>query len=174
KPHYLQEIYKTIQTFPEVELITTDWEIQNKNGVVDNGLKLSGEYSAFSLFHFLEETRYIWTGTLSVRKALVERDQNRGFPADNKACKRGGDIDTWIRWLYKSNCNIHINKLLARYYRDVEGQVTQTPNTHFCAYETLKQIIEEIEDPNQRKALKHFSNRFIYNMLARQIRSGMP
>lgn len=174
KPDYLEEIYRAQRAFPEAELIAADWEIKNEEGVVDNSLQHKNPYTSFSLLQYLKETRYIWTGAVSVKKALIERDQSIGFPAQDKACKRGGDIDTWIRWLYNSKENLHINKTLARYYMDVEGQVTQIPNTHFCAYQTLKQILKETDDTRQQEAIKRFSNRFIYNMLARQVRSGMP
>lgn len=171
--NYLLEVYKALQNHSNVELISANWVIQKQNIITDKSISYNKPYRFFSLSDYLNDTRYIWTGAITVKKALIGKDNGLGFPDKDTACKRGGDIDTWIRWLYKSKKNIHINKVLARYYMDVKGQVTEKPNTHFCAYETLAQIIKETKNQQLRKAIKHFSNRFIYNMLARQVRAGM-
>lgn len=172
--NYLLEIYKAIQNHPDTELISANWVVQKHNTVTDKSIRHAELYKFFSLSDYLNDTRYIWTGVLTVKKALIERDLGMGFPDKDTACKRGGDIDTWIRWLYKSKKSIHINRMLARYYMDIEGQVTEIPNVHFCAYKTLVNIINKTKNPQLIKTIKHFSNRFIYNMLARQIRAGMP
>lgn len=171
---YLLEVSEALQNHPDTELISANWVIQKHNIVTDKSIRHFEPYRHFSLSDYLDDTRYIWTGVLTVKKTLIERDNGIGFPEKDAACKRGGDIDTWIRWLYKSKKSIHINKVLAQYYMDIEGQVTETPNIHFCAHKTLSKIIKETQNQQLIKTIKHFNNRFIYNMLARQVRAGMP
>lgn len=169
---YLKEIKDCINLF-NPSLVSTKWEKKYDNSLsnIDNNVdKLS--YDPFNLKDYLQNPRYVWTGAVVIHKSII--DNVGGFPED-KLCKRGGDVDTWIRWLYESNKNIFINKTLSFYYQGTVNQVTSIPNTHFCAYKTLQNILKENQKNRKlRKAIKNFSNKFAYNMISRQVSNGMP
>lgn len=169
---YLKEVRNGIQKNLNTQMATTEW-IRTTEPIEDEIIETDEQiaYAEFDLIDYLEKPKYIWTGAVVVHKDVVSKAG--GFPVD-KLCKRGGDVDTWIRWLTVSNKNILIKKVLSYYHQGTVNQVTGKPNTHFCAYETLKDIYKNSNDKALKRATSRFSNKFIYNMLARQVKSGSP
>jgi len=173
-PEYLSNFYKAILDNPETMLLSCKWQIQNEeNSHLQAETEQAHEliYKMFSLENYLNNPTYIWTGAVVANKKLIKV---AGFFPDDNCCKRGGDVDTWIRWLYYNEQNVFLNKTLSYYYRDTINQVTGVPNTYFCAFKTLMKIYETTERQSLKKSIKKFSNEFIYNMIARQLKKGMP
>lgn len=173
--NYLELVHQAIMKNSSVSLISSKWKkITNPNfkeELREDSTNKDLVFSRFTLTDYLKNPEYVWTGAVVIHRNII--DKAGGFPIDN-LCKRGGDVDTWIRWLNVSNYNIFINSVLAYYHQGTVNQVTTKPNTYFCAYYTLRQIFENTNDKHLLKAIKFFSNRFIYNMLDRQINVGMP
>lgn len=171
---YLQEVYMSIKKQSDAEIVSTKWRrVTERIDESCTDVSKKGEiYSEFYLIDYLREPNHVWTGAIVAHKSLINKTNS--FPTD-KLCKRGGDVDTWIRWLDRSKKNILINKVLSFYHQGTVNQVTGKPNTHFCAYETLKEIYtKNTGNKELKQAVKNFSNRFLYNMLARQVKHGMP
>lgn len=170
----LSTIADVMQKEKSAELIACNWIIRREGKqeeIVQKEKKRKSEYTDFMLIDYLNNPKYVWTGAVVCHKALI--DKAGAFP-DGRACKRGGDVDTWIRWLDASTKNIYIYKVLSYYYQDTINQVTSKPNKVFCAYNSIRQIYLREKDPSLRKAIKRFNNKFVYNMLARQVKAGMP
>lgn len=172
---YLASIYKAIKQNNDVSLVTTRWVRVNGEKLInkldDSKVIIEEIYSDFKLSDYLENLALVWTGAVVVNKSIIQKAG--GFPTDNR-CKSGGDIDTWIRWLYFSERNIVINSVLSYYHQGTVNQVTSKPTTYFCAYSFLIKIYNETKDENLKLAIIDFINRFIYNMLGKQIEAGMP
>lgn len=173
-PDFLTEFSKAISKNPKVYFYSCSWQSKYEEDQVNFKEDKSKEtkYTSFELIDYLKDPKFVWTCALVVHKNLIKKA--KPFP-DDGICQRGGDVDTWIRWLYNSNKNIHIEKNLAYYYRDTVNQVTRKPNTVFCSYDTLMKIYD-LEKNNilLKKAIKSFVNKFIYGMLYRQVKAGMP
>ncbi|MBX0333244.1 glycosyltransferase family 2 protein [Pontibacter sp. HSC-14F20] len=126
------------------------------------------EYSLFSLTDFLLN-RMVWTGAVAIKKEVIKTAGM--FPYDR--CKRGGDLDTWIRCLWKSKCNIWIHKALSIYYTDSVNMVTKTTISDFpCTYLTLENLLKQSPSPQLASAIKKFQNSSIYSVLDRNIKAG--
>jgi|SRR5690554_3644792 len=166
--HHLEDIKNAISKFNDVNIVSTNWII-SKNGIhsgVKELKKFTDLYTRFSLIDFFYTKSLMWTGAVAIRKQLI---RNVGmFPAGK--CKRGGDMDTWIRSLYKSTENIFINTPSVTYYRDIEGQVTDNktnPTNRICAQETLDQIRAEIKDKDLLVAIDSYIGSFVYGFMLR-------
>jgi glycosyltransferase involved in cell wall biosynthesis len=169
---YLSVVSDVILREPNSKLISCSWitrrETDNYITMRDN--YLTKRYLEFSLVDYLEyPKKYMHTSAVTVNQFIISKAG--GFP---ECCRRGGDLDTWIRWLEASNKNIHINRVLSYYYRDTINQVTGKINKKFCAYETLQRIYSEEYSKAMKMNIRAFNNKFIYGILARQIRAGMP
>lgn len=171
--NYLEEIYRCINKHPEVDIVATKWvRVTSEADKVQLILNKNRNniYTTFDLVDYLKIHEYVWTGAVVTHINIINKAG--AFPVD-KLCKRGGDVDTWIRWLDMSNKNILINDVLSYYYQGTVNQVTNEPNTHFCAYENLKKLyIKNSKNKQTQSAIVDFSNKFMYNMLARQIKYG--
>jgi len=174
---YLMNIHDVITNNPDVELISTGWmertvRDSNVNFAEKNQNKVEKNPLEFSIIDYLKNhKKYVCTIVVTAHISLIKKASN--FPTDQ--CRRGGDVDTWIRWIYQSKKCLFIDKILAYYYRDTVNQVTSKPNTFFCAYNSLIKIYElEVNDEKLKQAIRRFINKFLYGMLFRQVESGMP
>lgn len=174
KPQYLEKINKVIYDNSHVQIITTKWikidEQSNLTQVLSEDT-LTINTLSFGLKEFLRNQDLMWTGAIAMERELII---NAGlFPTCPK-CKKGGDMDTWIRCLLKSEKNLLINEPLAIYYRDTVNRVTSShnnPTTYFCSYNNLKNIFSISKDEKLRNAIKYFVNKNIYNISANHLNS---
>lgn len=171
--NYLNEVFTAIELYINAQVFTVKWKktlvpAQHNPPTKSHNLK---KHIEFNLKDYLNQLEFMWTSAVVVNKELIK--DSGGFPTD-KLCKRGGDIDTWIRLLALSNENIFINSTLAYYHQGTVNQVTAKPNTYFCAYDSLMKIYRLTNERNLQKAIIKFNNKFIYNMLMRQINAGKP
>ena len=115
----------------------------------------------------------MWTSAITVKKTLLVAS---GLFPINK-CKRGGDLDTWIRCLDNSKQNVYIRKALAYYYRDSVNRVTDetaNPPDRFCSLDTLKSIKDRTQDNNLKSAIDFFTRTSIYSLLGVRAKMGFP
>ncbi len=177
EPSLLQEIKEVISSNPAAQIITCGWtwvdndKKQDRN-VFKNSFVKKGEITPFSMRDFLMNPDLMWTGAVTMRKDLLE--QCGGFPTCPN-CKKGGDMDTWIRALMISKYNLYLDKYLSHYYRDTVNRVTDhshNPTSHFCAYPTLMNAYQISNSKSLKKAIKHFINRNIFLLVIKQIRAG--
>src|SRR5690606_27262077 len=115
--------------------------------------------------NFFEENYFIWTSALTVRKSII---MEAGlFPEDR--CKRGGDVDTWIRCLdISGNDNIWINKKLAHYYKETVNRVTDNssnPVTDICAVASIESLRLKIKDKELLRSIDKFLAKIIYHKM---------
>lgn len=165
---YLHERADLLEKNVGVDVISSKYLTQGRSGVqtVREVHGFTKYHSTFVLSDYLENYGLVWTGSVTIRKSLLL--EVGGFP-DGK-CKRGGDLDTWIRCLYRSKKSIFINKSLSVYYRDTVNQVTDhstNPSLTFCAAETLSAIRGENNDIELLDAIDKFIGQNVYNILRR-------
>lgn len=163
----LQSVFLQLGSNPQAEIISFDWEMRWE-GVRDE--RICENYDDFDLVDYLHRTDLMLTGTFVISKKLIDRVG--GYP-NAVECKRGGDVEAYIRWINESKKNCHFNQVLFFYYRNTVNRVTEIPNTHFCAYCTLQEIYSKTKNHRLKQEIKIFINRFVYHMLARQVKSGM-
>src|SRR5690606_11411506 len=98
--HHLENIKQAIGEFQTIDIISTKW-VTSKNGLrtqVSELKKFEKKYTKFSIIDFFYTKSLMWTGAIAIKTRLL-RDCG-GFPEGK--CKRGGDMDTWIRCLAAS------------------------------------------------------------------------
>jgi glycosyltransferase involved in cell wall biosynthesis len=97
------------------------------------------------------------TNTVCVRKKVITAAG--GFPA--KDCKRGGDLDTWLRCLLHSQNVALLSNVTALYNTAASGVVSQKHVLldHPIAKTVATYIRENNPDKDEEKILKKISNR---------------
>lgn len=175
----LARLNELLAKFPRTEIITCGWswvegDKVSRRDIFKNSNLQKGVVTPFFITNFLKNPDLMWTGAITMRKRLIETAGM--FPSD-KQCKKGGDLDTWIRCLRISQSNLHVNENLAFYYRDTVNRVTShrhNPTAHFCAYDSVKQLYEETSDKSLRQAIRQFVNKNIFLITIKQIDAGHP
>jgi len=165
-PEYLEKVVSVIGKVQDAEIISVGWEKVHEYAPFLHYEDLT--YAPFTLHDYLLNHELICTDAISIKKKLLL--DVGGFPAENPKCKRGGDVDTWIRCLSISKLNINIPQLLAYYYQDTVNQVTdinKNPTYHFCAYDSIKKIYDTTADKGKRKVIRNYINDKIIHILKR-------
>src|SRR5690606_22722657 len=129
--------------------------------------------SKFTLCEYLYNRNLMWTSAISMRKSLLVGSGL--FPVNR--CKRGGDMDTWIRCLNNSKLNIFINQTLSYYFRNTVKRVTDekfNPPQLFCSLNTLKLIKSSTNNKELKKAIDFFSRKSINSILYHRFKAGHP
>lgn len=172
---YLEKVFHAIQRYPDADFITTGYE-----NVYDGGrrrrnpkLKVDSGYTMFSLQSYLVNNSIAWTGVINIKKNLI---LNSGLFPEGR-CRRGGDMDTWIRCLYKSKRAVRVNQTLAYYYRNTVNRVTDgksNPSSKFCPEDTLKFIKETSNDGRLIKSIDMFVEKYVYSTNIDLVLRGLP
>jgi len=173
EPVFLENISKAISNNPDVEFFTTKWDNIYSNKVVENSFfdKFSELYVSFTLIDFLYQNFFVWTTATTAKKELLIE---AGLFPENR-CKRGGDMDAWIRCLEVSKGNVWINVKLAHYFKETVNQVTSNkdnPVIEICALKTIDDIRKRSSDPALHKAMDVFLSKVIYHKLISDYRRG--
>lgn len=165
-PNYLEMLSYAIDTYKTSEVVSVGWK---KVSTFETfSVQDKKEPFSFSVYDYLENHILAWTGAISIKKNLLL--QVGGFPSQNAQCRRGGDVDTWIRCLSISKGNIHIPYILAYYYQDTVNQVTNAlsnPTKFFCAYKTLNKMYINSDNEAERRILRQYINNKIIQILQR-------
>lgn len=168
KESYLGIKEEVIKRDKDLEVVSSGYNLYDKKDLgIKKGLRdIQESKLEFSLADYLNQDALIWTGAVIIKKDLLE--QAGMFPAGQ--CKRGGDLDTWIRCLDKSQKNLFINQQISMYYRDSVNQVTNVetnPSKGFCPATFLNQIRNETQDPKLLQAINNFYCKYAYSILSR-------
>src|SRR5690606_20022313 len=139
-----------------------------KRDVFTKHFQRRGRLTEFTLKDFLLNQDLMWTGALTIKKGIL---LDAGlFPTCEK-CRKGGDLDTWIRCLIISKQNIYLDEHLAIYYRDTVNRVTDEKRNqtyYLCSYETLNNLNKKTKEYN--KEITHFLNKKLYNLAITKVR----
>lgn len=180
--NHLNKLHDIIRNFEDVDFLFSGYKnvFSSVNGqkVVANKYyqnnSVCGDH-ILSLDDFLQAeisgAGPIWTSTVCIRKNLIQ--QSGEFPAGKTS--RGGDVDTWLRCIEKSNRTMWSSHIGARYYRDSVNMVTKTSlGFGECERETVAQLLK-IYSGYTAKLLKKFVNmRTVNSWKNNVIVSGKP
>ncbi len=157
-PDYLKNIQQLIQNFPECNVFSTAWIEKYGNKTKTNSFfnanKVKGTHIVADFYNQSSVGQNpIHTITLTTKKDKII--EIGGFPEGK--CKRGGDIETWLRLMLNNKLawSPHIGSV---YYKDVSEAVTkQISDTEIpYVYYTVKELLK-IEQKKQVE-LKKYSN----------------
>ncbi len=164
---YLECMRDLHETFPTASILCCGWVTVDHVGRVQTNPYLQkfmnkGRHE-IDLPLFLESSICshppMWTSVVTMRRALLERIG--GFPEGR--CKRGGDIDTWLRAMLCEVTSAWDPVVGATYYRDAVNRVTQN-NPHDlkdnCIRHTVRERLRVEREPGIRRRLKKFSNHY--------------
>lgn len=170
--NYLQNLHRVIEK-NNPEIVCAKWAASAQgNQMVPKELEsIKRAFVEFSLIDFFKNHSMIWTSAVAIKRQLLLNVG--GFPEGR--CKRGGDLDTWVRCLAESSKNVYINDILAVYYRDTVNQVTNdkvNPAITLCSFESIKQIRKNTKDKMLIAATDVFCAKFTYNFMIKQLRAS--
>lgn len=173
EPGYLENVSRAISLHPKCEIISTNWDhiYPNKSEANLFFEKIENDYIDFTLTDFFQQNYFIWTSAVTLQKSLIKKVGM--FPQDR--CKRGGDVDTWIRCLYASKGNVWINRKLAHYYRETVNRVTDNtsnPVDEICSVNSIEFIRRQTKDRRLLNAMDFFLAKVIYNKMIVDYRNG--
>lgn len=171
--NYLYERKIAIDGHENVEIISSKWVYSkdNKQTEVLRFKQIKPFYYEFSLVDFFYNNLIIWTSAVTIRKTLLI---SAGLFPEGK-CKRGGDMDTWIRCLHQSTRNLFLNKQSAVYYRDTVNRVTDNklnPSKTLCFMETIETIKAETRDKKLIAAIDFFCAKFASSFMIKELRAN--
>src|SRR5690606_22466964 len=152
---------------------STKWDNIYSDRVVENSYfdRFKDLYVNFTIKDFFFNNFFVWTSATTVKKSLLV---DAGlFPEDR--CKRGGDMDAWIRCLIKSKGNIWINIKLAHYFKETVNQVTSNkinPVVEICALPTINNLRQKSSDRHLHKSIDKFLSKIVYNKMISDYRTG--
>ncbi len=110
-----------------------------------------------------------WTGALAIKTKLL-RSIN-GFPEGR--CKRGGDVDTWLRALYFGKLAVWSPAQTVIYHRDSMNMVTKREQFELgCEADTVKKLAEKANNPKLESDLYTFLNARIVSRWLQTLRVG--
>lgn len=166
----LKELNDRILQEPSLEIVSWGcYVINGSRKVLDSySKKYHGlESKEISLIDYLKYPRPINTITVAIRKDILLK--TGGFPEGQ--CKRGGDVDTYIRCLEVSNKSLWINKPYAKYYTDSVNMVTSQDNDEIpFSFNSTKRILGQTRNSKLKSAIMVYHNSKIYGVALRKIR----
>lgn len=171
---YLENVSKLLLNSDKCDIVATNWDHVYGKEVVGNLYfkKFTEEIVSFDLTDFFKNNYFMWTSAVTIRRTLLLKVG--GFP--EKRCKRGGDVDTWIRCLDESKTNLWINKTLAHYHRDTVNRVTDNksnPVSHICSLSSIQEIRAKTKNKALLVAIDDFLAKVVYNKLISDYRRGV-
>lgn len=156
----------------DVELVCWSWLYVNSNKEqIDSFTRKnkSKRQTVFTLIDFLKGPRPICTIAVALRKDVLIKI---GCFPEGKF-QRGGDLDTWIRYLAVSRKNLWLNKTLSFYYTDSVNMVTKTAKSGVAEKDNaLTHLFNNTDDKYLKKAIIEFQNSMRLSKLHRYVSSG--
>ena len=169
--HHLEDIADAISENRDIETVSTNWNMSKNDEVspVKELQKFKNVYTEFSLIDFFYTKSLMWTGAIAIKTELLKKIGS--FPENR--CKRGGDMDTWMRCLFWSKRNVFINVVSALYFKDTVNQVTDNKNNpaiKICSEDTIEFIRSSTTDKNLLRAIDEYCAGFVFNMSITSLR----
>lgn len=110
-----------------------------------------------------------WTGAVGFRKDLLR--EIGGFPEGR--CKRGGDVDTWLRAIFYGKIAHWSPQLTVVYHRDSVNMVTKVEGFEMgCESTTVEHLSSLTKDEKIRKLLFQFLNARVVSRWLQTLRVG--
>ncbi|WP_339923267.1 glycosyltransferase family A protein [uncultured Cyclobacterium sp.] len=110
-----------------------------------------------------------WTGAVGFRADLLREIE--GFPEGR--CKRGGDVDTWLRAIYYGKLAIWSPELTVIYHRDSVNMVTKSQKFELgCEFATVARLAENATDKKIVRLLYQFLNARVVSRWLQTLRVG--
>src|SRR5690606_28644062 len=164
--NFLESFADAIIHNPRCNFFSAKWDNIYSDRVVENTYfdRFTDKYVKFDVTDFLNHNFFVWTSATTINKGLLVE---AGMFPENR-CKRGGDMDAWIRCLSINNENIWINVKLAHYYKETVNQVTsnnRNPVLEICALPTLELLRHNSRDQNLHEAIDTFLAKIFYNKM---------
>lgn len=170
-PNHLEKYMELLNVFPDAKVLGCGWKNNySKTGrqecfddpYYNNNVYLGKHYLIFKdyLQSEIKGLRPLCTSVVCIDKGILF---DAGCFPDGK-CNRGGDVDTWLRVIYKSAGLAWSDHLGAIYHRDSTNMVTKTNlSTADAERQTIKTILNRCDDNELTKLLKRFANRRTIN-----------
>lgn len=178
--NHLVTFFELISYQPNAKIVSSSW----KDNFEDNKEERSFPNSyhkkhqakgihEIELKAFLKNSIYgappFWTGAVGFRKDLLL--EIGGFPEGR--CKRGGDVDTWLRAIFYGKLAIWSPKLTVVYHRDSVNMVTKVEGFEVgCEATTVKQLASLTEDKQIIRLLFQFLNARVVSRWLQTLRVG--
>lgn len=175
-PGHLNELKQLIHEFPEAGLVCTSWNEVQKDAIGVPNLfrekmgdigKIPINYKDYIYKCVKIGFPYCSSAIAVLQSALLAVE---GFPADK--CRRGGDVDTWLRVMAYVRCAAWSSKISAVYFKDSVNMVTKH-ETFTASWEkgTIDTLLFSESDRQVRIYLKKYNNkriidRYLYSRLA--------
>ncbi|EPR67471.1 glycosyltransferase family 2 protein [Cyclobacterium qasimii] len=178
--NHLSTFLELIEIQPETNIVSTSWTDnfeENKEGrFFPNTYNLKHKTKGIheiTLPVFLQNSINgappFWTGAVGFRADLLREIE--GFPEGR--CKRGGDVDTWLRAIYYGEPAIWSPKLTVVYHRDSVNMVTKLQGFELgCEFTTVKKLAEMSNDKEVIKLLFQFLNARVVSRWLQTLRVG--
>jgi glycosyltransferase involved in cell wall biosynthesis len=178
KVDYLEKLMDCIQYNSEIELIGSAWEVVKGDERKDCPITSVFPQDQFKKINFEEFLKLsignrppFWTSAIAVKKESILLAG--GFPEGT--CKSGGDVDTWLRLMWKVNEAGFWNRISSVYHIDSVNMVTRTIRTFEtpCLVGTVKTILGESTKKHTTVLLKKYANKYLLAQFAKSIRAGV-
>jgi len=178
--NHLETFAALIKIQPLAKIISTSWtdnfEENNKSRFYPNTYNskhAKKNVHEIDLSSFLQNSINgappFWTGAVGFRTDLLL--QIGGFPEGR--CKRGGDVDTWLRAIYFGKIAIWSPKLTVVYHRDAVNMVTKSAEFELgCEVTTVNKLASISEDKQIEKLLFQFLSARLVSRWLQTLRVG--
>lgn len=178
--NHLETFVALIKTKPSAKIVSTSWtdnfEENNMGRLYPNtyhSKHAKKNVHEIDLSSFLKNSINgappFWTGAVGFRTDLLR--QIEGFPEGR--CKRGGDVDTWLRAIYFGKLAIWSPNLTVVYHRDAVNMVTKTAAFELgCEVTTVKRLAALSKDQQMEKLLYQFLNARVVSRWLQTLRVG--
>lgn len=179
---HLEKYHGMINNHSEIDFLVSGYEniFPSSNGKKVVANRYYQRYSnrgdhKLSLDEFLQAeisgAGAIWTSIVCISKNLIQKSGN--FPAGKT--NRGGDVDTWLRCIEKSNGTMWSNHIGARYFRNSVNMVTKTSlGFGLCERETVAQFLKTYSGYTAKLLKKFVNMRTVNSWKNNVIVSGKP
>jgi succinoglycan biosynthesis protein ExoO len=144
-PNHLEDLVLLQQTFPDCRCCSSAFLRQFEDGrlVLDAfSRRNQGSIRKISNLEFFREIARnrcpVWTSVVAVRRGILF---DVGMFPDQR-CTRGGDVDTWLRVMAKTNL-AWSPEVGAIYHRDADNMVTKgtPPQLQHCVESTIVELV---------------------------------
>ncbi|WP_339901971.1 glycosyltransferase [uncultured Cyclobacterium sp.] len=178
--NHLETFFELIKFQPKAKIISSSWTDnfeENKEGrFFPNSYHIKHKARGV---HEIEIKAYLknsimgappfWTGAVGFQKKLLK--DIGGFPEGR--CKRGGDVDTWLRAIFYGELAIWSPELTVVYHRDSVNMVTKVEGFEMgCEATTVKHLASSIADKQIIRLLFQFLNARIVSRWLQTLRVG--
>jgi len=169
---YLQKVYEGIQSYPEVSIVSSGYNISKGNNMLNQDTYYSRNFHKgvhiYDIKTFLGGPRPICTSVATIKKDLLMR--SGGF---DEKFRHGEDVELWLRLLliYEAK-GLWLSYMGATYHMDSVNMVTsQKYHIEPAVYLTIKDLLSSNNEiaTDVRKLLKVYSNNRFFKIAKQKV-----